>query len=378
MPIQVTPAESRRDRALFLRLPDRLHAGDPFYVPPLLIQRREMLDSGRNPYFRHADVRLFLAWRDGRPVGRVSAQVDHHAVERHGPIGHFGLLAAEDDVVVAALMAAAEQYLAARGMARVRGPFNLSINQESGLLVEGRDTAPSMLTPHDLPHLGPALEALGYAKARDLLAYCAPVGPEPPRLARRLADGLAEGLGGRLTLRPFQLSRLSAEVASALQVFNDAWQDNWGFVPLTCDEMRALADSLGPLLDARLTCMAELDGEPAGMIIALPDLNEAIRGLGGRLAPFGWAALLWRLKLRGLKRARVPLMGVRRTLADTALGAALPFAMVEAIRPHLYEQGYRKVEMSWILEDNQPMRRMAEVVGGTASKRWRIYERALP
>lgn len=373
MPVLVTPVATRRDRALFLRLPDRLHADDPLYVPPLLLQRRELLDGGRNPYFRHAEVALFLAWRDGRPVGRVSAQIDHHAVERHGPIGHFGLLAAEDAEAVAALMAAAHGFLAARGMARVRGPFNLSINQESGLLVDGRDTAPTLLTPHDLPHLGPALEAVGYVKARDLLGYATPVTAEPPRLARRLAAGLS----GRVRLRPFALARLTEEVARALAVFNDAWQDNWGFVPLTRDEMRALADSLRPLLDARLTCMAELDGAPVGMMIALPDLNEAIRGLGGRLAPLGWARLLWRLKLRGLKGARVPLMGVCRALAGSPLGAALPFAMVEAIRPHLLALGYRRVEMSWILEDNQPMRRLAEVVGGTVAKRWRVYERGL-
>lgn len=374
MTVQVTPVESRRDRALFLRLPDRLHRGDPLYVPPLLLQRKELLDSSRNPYFRHADVALFLAWRDGRPVGRVSAQIDHHAVERHGPIGHFGLLAAEDAPAVAALMAAVHDYLGARGMMRVRGPFTLSINQESGLLVEGRDTMPALLTSHDLPHLAPALEALGYVKARDLLGYSVSLREAPPRLSRRLGAGLP----GRVRLRPFELSHLTSEVARALAVFNDAWQDNWGFVPQTGDEIRSLADSLRPLLDPRLTCLAELDGEPVGMIVALPDLNEAIRGLGGRLAPFGWARLLWRLKVRGLKGIRIPLMGVRRALAGSPLGAALPFAMVEAIRPQMVAQGYRRVEMSWILEDNLPMRRMAEAVGGAVSKRWRIYERGLP
>ncbi|MBC7953847.1 MAG: dATP pyrophosphohydrolase [Rhodospirillaceae bacterium] len=372
--MKVTPVLTRRDRALFVRLPDRLHAGDPLYVAPLLAQRLEMLDAARNPYFCHAEVALFLAWRHGQPVGRVSAQIDHNAVERHGPMGHFGLLAAEDDEVVAALMDAVERFLTVRGMTCVRGPFNLSINQEAGLLVEGRDTPPSMLTPHDLPHLGPALDGLGYAKARDVLAYAVPVDEAPPPLARRLA-GLP---AGRLTLRPFRLGDLNAEIIRALGVFNDAWRDNWGFVPLTEDEMRALAVSLRPLLDERMTCFAEIDGDPVGMIIALPDLNEAIRGLQGRLVPFGWVRLLWRLKVKGLKGARVPLMGVSRALAGSALGAAIPFAMVEAVRPHLRAQGYRRVEMSWILEDNLPMRRMAEAVGGVMSKRWRLYERALP
>lgn len=371
--MDITPVLTRRDRALFMRLPDRLHADDPCYVAPLLAQRREMLDHARNPYFSHAEVALFLAWRNGRPVGRVSAQIDHHSVERHGAIGHFGLLAAEDDAAVAALMESVERFLASKGMVRVRGPFNLSINQEAGLLVDGRDTLPAMLTPHDLPHLGPALEGLGYGKARDLLAYAVPVDEEPTPLARRLVGVSA----GRLTLRPFRLGSLGAEITRALGIFNDAWRDNWGFVPLTEDEMRALAVSLQPLLDERLTCFAEIDGEPAGMLIALPDLNEAIRGLHGRLVPFGWARLLWRLKVAGVKGARVPLMGVRRDLAGSVLGAAIPFAMVEAVRPQLRALGYRRVEMSWILEDNLPMCRMAEAGGGVVSKRWRLYERAL-
>lgn len=373
--IEVAPVLTRRDRALFLRLPDRLHADDPCYVAPLLLQRREMLDAARNPYFGHAEVALFLAWRHGRPVGRVSAQIDYHAVERHGLIGHFGLLAAEDEAVVAALMAAVERFLAAKGMARVCGPFNLSINQEAGLLVEGRDTPPTMLTPHDLPHLGPALERLGYGKVRDLLAYAAPVEQEPAALARRLVVGLPSG---RLRLRPFRLASLGEEITRALGIFNDAWQDNWGFVPLTEDEMRALAVSLQPLLDEGLTCFAEIDGEPVGMLIALPDLNEAIRGLQGRLLPFGWARLLWRLKARGVKGARVPLMGVRRAMTGSALGAVIPFAMVEMVRSHLWAKGYRRVEMSWILEDNLAMRRMAEAAGCVVTKRWRLYERALP
>lgn len=368
--IDIVPVVARRQRSAFITLPERLQGGDPAWVAPLRLERRDLLDPARNPYFRHAEVQLLLALRQGRPVGRVAAQVDHLAVETHGAIGHFGLLAAEDADVVAELMNAAETFLRAKGMRAVRGPFNLSINHEAGLLVDGFDTPCSVMTPHDQPHLGEALERVGYGKARDLLAFEVAVdAPSPfnPRPA-----------GGRLRLRPFDFADYDGELARALAVFNDAWRDNWGFVPLTADEMQALADSLRPLLDPRLTVFGEVDGEPVAMLIALPDLNEALRGLGGRLFPTGWARLLWRLKVSGLKRVRVPLMGVRRSVTATALGAVLPFAMVEAARPHLQALGYRRVEMSWILEDNLPMLHLAEAMGGRPTKRWRLFEKVLP
>lgn len=370
--VEVKPVTNRQQREIFIRLPDRLHRGDRTWVPPLLVQRREDLHPARNPYFAHAEVALFLAWRGHRPVGRISAQVDHLAVDIHGPIGHFGMLAAEDGEAVAALVAAAEGFLSARRMRVARGPFNLSVNQECGLLVEGRETPPSVLTPHDLPHLAPALEAAGYAKARDLVAYSVPVEAPPPPFVHRILDRARP----RLTVQPLDLSDYDGEIDRALGVFNHAWAGNWGFVPFTADEMRALAQALRPLIDPRMVWFARLEQRTVGMLIALPDINEAIRDLGGRLLPLGWAKMLWRVKVWGVKGVRVPLMGVRPTI-EGSLAAAIPFALVEALRPQLKQGGYRRVEMSWILEDNWPMRRMAEAMGGTVSKTWRLYERRL-
>lgn len=371
--VEVIPVTTRAEREAFIRLPDRLHRADPAWVPPLLIQRRQAVEPARNPYFAHAEVQLFLARRGARVVGRVSAQVDQLALDLHGPTGHFGMLAAEDTQSVAALMGAAESFLAWRGMRRARGPFNLSINQECGLLVEGRETPPSVMTPHDLPHLAPALGAVGYGKARDLLAYSVPVDAAPPPFVRRLLDGVDSR---RLRLRRLDLTDYHAEIARALAIFNDAWAGNWGFVPFTEDEMRALGEEMRLVIEPDLTWFAELDGRPVGMLVTLPDLNRAITGLGGRLLPWGWARALWRLKLRGVDAARVPLMGVRAA-ACGGMAAAVPFAMVEAMRPHLRGRGYRTVEMSWILEDNLPMRRMAEALGGTVTKTWRIFEKEL-
>lgn len=371
--VEVIPVTTRAEREAFIRLPDRLHRADPAWVPPLLVQRRAAVDPARNPYFAHAEVQLFLARRGGRVVGRASAQVDRMAVDLHGRTGHFGLLAAEDDQAVAALMEAAEAFLAWRGMRRARGPFNLSVNQECGLLVDGHRTPPSVMTPHDLPHLAPALEGLGYLKARDLLAYSVPVDAAPPPFVRRLLDGAGPG---RLRLRRLDLGDYHAEIARALAIFNDAWSGNWGFVPFTEDEMFALGEEMRLVIDADLIWFAELDGRPVGMLVTLPDVNRAIRDLGGRLLPWGWLRALWRLKVGGVDAARVPLMGVRAA-ACGGLAAAVPFALVEAMRPHLRARGYRTVEMSWVLEDNLPMRRMAEALGGAVAKTWRIYERDL-
>lgn len=373
--IEVVPVGGRLDRERFLRLPDRLHARDRWYVPPLMAQRRAQLSPAGNPWHEHGEAALFLARRNGRIIGRISAQVDRLAVERHGPVGHFGLLAAEEKAVVPPLLRAAEAWLAGHGMQRARGPFNLSINQEAGLLVAGFDCRPMLMMGHDAPHLGPALEAAGYRKARDLLAYRVPVVAEQPRFVRSL---LARAETGRIHLRPIRMGEVEAEVGRALAIFNDAWAGNWGFVPFTQAEMAHLTREMRPIIDPRLVWFAEVDGEAAGMLIALPDVNEAIHDLGGRLLPFGWARALWRMKVAGVKGARVPLMGVRRVLHGTALGAALPFLMTEALRPALKERGYERVEMSWILEDNLPMRRMAEALSGRLAKTYRIYERELP
>lgn len=367
--VAVTSAAQLRS---FIRLPDRLHRDDAAWVPPLLVHRAQALKPAGNPFFDHAEIKLFLAMRGDLPVGRVAAQVDRLAVAAHGPIGHFGLLAAEDRDSVEALMDAAELHLLERGMRAARGPFNLSINQESGLLVDGFDTPPAMMTPHDRPHLAQALEALGYAKAKDLLAYEVPVASPPPPFVR----GLLNSVSKRLVIRPLEMSRYGDEIGQAVEVFNDAWAGNWGFVPFTRQEITALAENLRLLVDEDLVWFAELDGKCVGMLIALPDLNLAIADLRGRLLPWGWVKLLWRLKVAGLAGARVPLMGVRRSVSGM-MAAAIPFALTEAVRGGLRRGGYTRVEMSWVLEDNLPMRRMAEALGGTISKTWRIFERRL-
>ena len=373
---RVDPVDGRADLDAFIRLPFRLHREDPNWVPPLLNERRAALDPRRNPYLARAEARFWLARRGDRVVGRISAQLDPHVTEIRGPgEGHFGMIAAEDDpAVFAALTSAAEQWLAQRGATRVIGPFNLSINEETGLLVEGADTPPMMMMGHDLPHHDARLREQGYAPVRTLRAYLMDrTSTEPPAVKALIERPLPEGI----TVRPIRMRDYAGEIRALTEIFNDAWRDHWGFVPLTDGEIGAMARQLKPLVDRRLVWFAEVRGEPAAFLVLLPNLNEAISGLDGRLMPFGWARLLWRLKIRGVKSGRVPLAGVRRKYAKGLLGSLLPMRLISHARREAEALGYERVEISWILDDNLPMRRLAEALEARPYKTYRLYEKLL-
>ncbi|MCW0210951.1 MAG: dATP pyrophosphohydrolase [Achromobacter sp.] len=369
--VEIEPVAGRAAMERFIRLPFALHRDDPLWVPPLLMERRAALSPKHNPFFRHADAAFWIARRQGRDVGRISAQIDRLG---EAGTGHFGLLAAEDDAdIVATLTETAEEWLRARGAERVLGPFNLSINEETGLLVDGFDTPPMMMMGHDRPHLGPLLERAGYAKAKDVLAYVT----EDPELPAGIKAILDRPLPPNIRIRRLRMAEYRSEVGTLTDIFNDAWSGNWGFIPLTPDEVDHMARQMKPLIDERLVWFAEVDGEPAAFAVCLPNLNEAIRDLDGRMLPLGWAKLLWRLKVSGLRSARVPLMGVRRKHAGSLTGSLLAFLIMAAIRREAAALGLRRIEMSWVLEDNRPMRRIAEAVGSRAYKTYRIYGKAL-
>lgn len=372
--IAVRELASRADRTAFLRLPGRLMAGDAAWVEPLEMERRVHI-SAKNPFFTHAEGAFFLATRDGRPVGRISAQIDSLAPEVEGRrLGMFGMFAAEDDPAVAKpLFETAEGWLSARGVGVVRGPYSLSPNQESGLLVSGFETEPSLMMPHDPPHAGALVEGAGYRPVRDLLAYRV-------RCAGGLSDGprrFAAARSGDIVVRSLDTRRYPEEIAALAALFNDAWSENWGFVPLTEPEVDAMRRELKPVLDPELVKFAEINGEPVGFIVLLPNVNEAIRDLGGKLLPFGWAKLLWRLKLGRIRSARVPLMGVRRDVARTPAGKLLPFRLIYALEDRVLARGIEELEMSWLLEENRPVRRFVESLGSHVAKTYRVYEKTL-
>ncbi len=373
--VEIVPVSTAAELERFIRVPRRLNAADPNWIPPLMFERREALSARHNPFFEHAEVQFWLARRGGRDVGRISAQIDHLArTDPAAPAGYFGLIAGEDDpVVFAALLETAEAWLRARGRAEIMGPFNLSINEETGLLVDGFDTPPMLLMGHDPPYAGGRIEEQGYAKAKDLYAYISGIPTFTAGVEARLKRPLPQGV----TLRPVRMDRFDQDVRILVEILNDAWSQNWGAAPVTEAETKHLAVSIKPLLHRRLVWFLDIDGEPAGFGVLLPNLNDAIFDLGGKLLPFGWAKLLWRLKVTGVKRGRVPLMGIKRKFARDPRGAFAPFLILEAFRREGPKVGITEAEYSWILEDNRPLRHILEGFGARIYKTYRIYRKSL-
>ena len=373
--IEIIAVDGKALLERFIRVPMRLMAGDPRYIAPLMFERREALSAKHNPFFEHADVQFWLARKDGRDVGRISAQIDHLArTDPAAPAGYFGMIAAEDDPdVFAALFKTAEDWLRARGRAQILGPFNLSINEEVGLLVDGFDTPPMFMMGHDPNYTGARIEALGYAKAKDVFAYISGVPVFTPGVQARLDRPLPPGM----VLRPVRMNRFDEDVKLLVEILNDAWSENWGAAPVTDAETKYLANSLKLILIPSLVWFLEIDGETAGFGVLLPNINDAIHDLCGRLAPFGWARFLWRLKVRGVKRGRVPLMGVKRKFARDRRGIFAPFVILDAIRREGVKVGIVEAEYSWILEDNLPMRHILEDFGARVYKTYRIYGKDL-
>jgi GNAT superfamily N-acetyltransferase len=336
---------------------------------------RKQLWSRRQPWFKHANGQLFLACRDGRTVGAISAQIDQLQPRENGQsIGYFGQFESiRDKEVARRLLDHAAKWLRSHGCQKMRGPYDLSINQSCGLLVEGQDTPPMILMGHAPAYYQTLFEASGLRGEKDLLAYLvAPDFPAPAAMTR-----LVRRRRGSLRFRPLKLDVFEQEVELLRELFNDAWADNWGFVPLTREEFAHTGREIRRILNPRHACIAEVDGEPAGFIIALPNINEWISDLHGRLLPTGWARLLWRIRRSRVATARVPLMGVRRRFQGGSMGAAISFGMIDHIRHALHESGVRKVEMSWILEDNKGMNSLIHAMGGKLSKRYRMYGRAI-
>ena len=371
-PLRVVPVEGRRGLRQFIRLPWSIYLDDPTWVPPLLLERKEHL-SKRNPFFEHAKCKFWLAYRGATPVGRISAQVDQLHLQRYeDSTGFFGLLEAEDEAeTFRALMDTAETWLRDQGMHRVLGPFNFSINQECGLLVEGFDTPPMVMMGHARPYYSARIEENGYRKEKDLLAYHINSDYQLTP-AMRLVIKRAKK---RVHLRPLRRSIFREELRILQDIFEDAWSQNWGFVPFTRSEFEHMGKSLKLLLPDDQVQIAEVDGVPAAFMVAMPNVNEAIRDLNGKLFPLGWLKLLWRLKVAYPKSVRVALMGVRQRYQKSRLGAALALMVIEACTAPAVRRGVLTAEMSWILDDNLGMRNIIESLGGKAYKRYRIYSK---
>ena len=361
----------------FLKVPHLVFDGDPHWIAPLDFERREHISATKNPYFEHADAQLFVAYRDGRPVGRISAQHDRLRSERYSDqTGQFGFLDAIDDAqVFQALVDAAGEWLQARDLARMQGPFSFSINEETGLLVDGFGTPPRVMMGHARPYYAEHLETCSFAKVKDVYAYDYDARKPLPRAMQAMVSKIAAS--GDLAIRPISKKHLARDLAIIIGIFNDAWSDNWGFVPMTQGEIKALGNNLKMLVSEGYIAIADWRGEPAAMAVSLPDINHWVRDLGGRLLPMGWAKLAWRMFARPPVAVRMPLMGVRKEHQASPIGAALALSVIDAVRQFHLSKGTHRAELSWILEDNVAMRRMIEALGAEPYKTYRVYEREI-
>jgi hypothetical protein len=372
----VKPVVDKRGRDDFLQVPFTVFADDPCWVAPLFLERYDHLNPKKNPYFDHAEVQLFVAYKNGKPVGRISAQNDTLRLRTHNDNkGMFGFLDAIDEAdVFAALLREAGSWLKAKGRTSMIGPFNFSINDEMGLLIDGFDTSPNMMMAHSRKYYAKHVEALGLTKAKDVIAYHYDLAASPAFLQRVEKRALASG---DFTVRPINLSDMKNEILLIQDIFNDAWSKNWGFVPWTKAELQKLGGDLKLLVNNNYGYFACFKGEPAAFVVTLPNLNDWIKGMNGKVLPFNWAKLAGHVIKKKPTTFRMPLMGVREKFHGTATGSSLSILVIEAARSYHLARGGKTAELSWILEDNLPVRKLIEGFGGIPYKTYRIYEQTL-
>ncbi|QXF13148.1 MULTISPECIES: N-acetyltransferase [Sphingopyxis] len=381
-PVSIHPVKDKAHKREFVELAFRLNRGDPAWVPPLKNEAFDLLTPGKNPWFEHGKAQLFLARRDGRTVGRISAHVDFLALEQPasqgmGPgTGNWGLLEAEDAEVAHALIVSAEDWLRGQGMNRALGPLSISIWDEPGLLVEGFDTPPTIMLGHNSPLYQGWIEAEGYRPVKKLFNYAVDIVDGFPPLVNRIVA--AGEKNERIRIRRVDKRKFDAEAQLIMGILNDAWSDNWGFVPLTDSEIAYVGKKLKDIVFEDLIRVAEVDGEAVAFMIVLPDINELLIGMDGSLFPFNWARLLWWLRKPKSKRLRVPLMGVVKKLQNSRMASTLAFMMIEYIRRDgVAKYGAEQGDIGWVLDDNQGMNAVADAINATVNRVYQLYDKPL-
>jgi GNAT superfamily N-acetyltransferase len=363
--------ETKSDLMQFIRLPWQIYKNDPHWVAPLLVERKEFLNKGKNPFFKHAYVVFYLAERHGQAVGRIAGIVNHNHVEYHQEkAGFFGFFECVNDYEVAkALLDKVQDWLRSEGMEIMRGPANFSSNEEWGFLLEGFDSRPVIMMTYNPPYYLEFAERYGLVKAKDLHAYFIDETSYPPQRVLRMAESIRKRQNVRI--RNLNMKEFIKELEGIKQIYNAAWSKNWGFVPMTDEEFDHLAKNLKQIVDPHMVFIAEVDGRPAGFSLALPDFNQVLARLNGRLFPLGILKLLWHSKIRNkIDGVRIITMGVVPEFQKRGIDTVFYVKTFDVG----VKRGYRWAEMSWVLEDNTLMNRVLELLGAKLYKKYRVYE----
>lgn len=380
--ISIEAISDKKGRARFVDLGREFAARLENSVPQLRSEQLELVDPAKNPFFGHARAQLFIAHRGGRPIGRISAHIDELALtmpadQGFGPgTGMFGYFDAENQAVANELIKTAENWLRAEGMTRVLGPISMSIWEEPGLLVKGQDHSPVIMMGHHPAHYASWIEAAGYSVAKTLYTYDLDISGEFVPLIQRIVKSGERN--SRINVRPVRKKDWDEEAAKILAILNDAWSDNWGFVPLTPEEVAYTGVKLKPIIHEDLNMIAEVDGHPVAFMLTFPDINHVLKRIDGKLFPFGWFHLLrWLRKPKG-SDMRVPLMGVLKEYQNSRMASQLAFMMIDYIRRNASGK-YKSVrgELGWILEDNQGMVAIADTIQSDINREYSIYEKSI-
>jgi hypothetical protein len=375
--IVIETVDNKRQFHEFARAPRLLYQGLPGYEAPLDLAAVELLKPGKGTFFSHGEAAYFLARREGRLVGRISAQIDHADPASRDGLGLFGCFDAIDDPeVVAALVAAAEKWLSEKGVQRVRGPFNLSVNGETGLMIEGQDKGCMVMMPWHPRYLAEHLVGAGFEPAKDVLAYT--LSCDEPFVWEK-EGRIRNATGSYLKVRGLNMKDLQAEADIMQKLFNDAWAKNWGFTPMLPEEVRTMTKEFRPFLREEFGAFVEKDGEPVAFALCLPNIDHLARGLDGQLLPFGWMPFAWRLWREPARSLRLLLLGIRSDLQGRTLGALATTILITEFIRRLRRWKWRTdtIEFSWILEDNYRIRAIIESSGAKLTKRYRVFEKVL-
>ena len=368
--IAIQPVETRSQQQRFIRLPWRIYADDPCWIPPVIMSQQELLGFRKHPFYERSKSQSFLATRGGRDVGRITAIVNAGHIDRYKEQrGFFGFFECDEDTAASrALFQAAGDWLHAQGMTCIRGPANPSLNYECGLLIEGFDTPPFFMMTHNRPWYAQLVEDAGFGKIEDMFAFwgeTSMLGGLDPKLVT-MVEGVKERFG--VTIRPLDRRRFADEVRTFLHIYNESLGGTWGFVPLTSGEIDHMAASLKYLIEPELTLVAEVDGKPVGAVFCLLDYNPRIKAIDGRLFPFGFLRLLWNKK--AIKRLRAISTNVVPEYQAWGIGLVLMNGLYE----RFMKWGLREVEFSWVLESNYLSRRTLERGGALVTKKYRMYQ----
>lgn len=372
MTVSVRPVSSPRDLKAFIRLPWRLYALDKNWVPPLLSEEKKLLDRERNPFYKHAEVEFYLAERDGKVVGRIGAIVnENHNKFHEEKMGFWGFFESEKDPeIVAALFSQVETWLRGKGMTASRGPANPSMNDTCGMLVDGFEWSPFVMMTYNPRWYPDAVEELGYGKCKDLLAFMLVQEKRNLKRMNKIAGRVPKR--DEIHIRRMNMRNFERELETVIGIYNDAWSRNWGFVPLTEEEIRFAAHSMKPVLLPDLALIAEYQGEAVGFALAVPDINHILKKVNGRLFPFGWLRFL-KSRLRKIPTYRLITLGVKKKHQQLGIGALF----YQRYLGNTETLGIVAAELSWILEDNEPMIRALKLMGSKHYKTYRMYEKSL-